>query len=577
LVAVFRSLIYLSIVSSTLFGQPAIFPLKDVRAGQHGVGRTVFSGGKAEEFQVEVLGVLENMGPKQSVILARLSGGPLEKTGVMQGMSGSPVYIDGRLAGAVALAFSYSKEPITGIRPIEEMLAIGAVQPSARTELASLAKDSPAQFGASKLVEIATPLSFNGFTPATLDHFALALRKFGFEPVQGISGGGRPAPKMGDPTLLHAGDMISVQLLSGDYSIGADGTVTLIDGNRLFALGHQFLSVGNTDLPFARAEVITLVPNLQSSFKISSAREWMGSITQDRSTSILGELGRRARTVPLSISVRGARQTPSSYNMQMAADRVLSPLILQMAVYSVIDATERSMGLGSYAVKGTIEFDKGTPPVQLDNSYAGDFGLPATVSTGIAAPLSYAMSAGFDALNIKDIAIEIEASETKRVLQVDQITTRKEARPGDTVDLTVSFTGENGVAMEKRISYNLPIGTATGTLQFTVTDALSANLADYQQFIGTMPKSPLQVVSLLNKLRRNTKAYLRILRSEVTYQAQGMDLPDPPPSLALVLAKAQGTSAMNQLAQGMAIAEIAIDVGGAVVTGTKTVQVEVKE
>src|SRR5260370_13931412 len=438
LVGVFRSLIYLSIVSFNVFGQPAIFPLKDVRAGQHGVGRTVFSGGQAEEFQVEVLGVMENLGPKQSVILARLSGGPLDKTGVMQGMSGSPVYIDGRLAGAVALAFSYSKEPITGIRPIEEMLAIRAVPPSARTELASLGKDSPAaQCRTSKLGEIATPLSFNGVTPATLDHFAPALRKFGFEPLQGISGGGRPAPKMGNPALLHAGDMISVQLLSGDYSIGADGTVTLIDGNRLFALGHQFLSVGNTDLPFARAEVIALVPNLQASFKISSAREWMGSITQDRSTSIFGELGRRARTVPLSIRVRCARQAASSYNMQMAADRVLSPLILQMAVYSVIDATERSMGLGSYSVKGTIEFDKGTPPVQLDNSYAGDFGLPSTVASGVAAPLSYAMSAGFYALNIKNIDIGIEASETQRVLQVDQITAREEVQPGRACDFVV--------------------------------------------------------------------------------------------------------------------------------------------
>ncbi len=186
--------------------------------------------------------------------------------------------------------------------------------------------------------------------------------------------------------------------------------------------------------------------------------------------------------------------------------------------------------------------------MQLDNSYAGDFGLPSTVASGVAAPLSYAMSAGFDALNIKNIDIGIEASETKRVLQVDQITARKEVHPGEAVDLMVSFTGENGVTMERRIFYNLPIGTATGTLQFTVTDALSANLADYQQFIGTMPKSPSQVVSLLNKLRRNTKAYLRIMRNEVTYQAQGMDLPDPPPSLALVLAKAQGTSAMKHKA-----------------------------
>lgn len=525
---------------------------------------------------MEILGVLENLGPRQSVILARLSGGPLAQTGVIQGMSGSPVYIDGKLIGAVALAFSYAKEPIAGIRPIEEMQAINPL-PAPRTDSAMARYEAPSrEFGASKLVEIATPLSFNGFTAGTLDHFAPQLRKFGFEPMQGVSSGGHLPPKMGDPSLLHPGDMITVQLLSGDFSIGADGTVTQIDGSRLFAFGHQFLSVGNTDLPFARAEVITVLPNLQTSFKISSAREWMGSITQDRSTSIFGELGRRARTVPLSISVRGARHSPSSYYMRMATDRVLSPLILQMAVYSCIDSTERVIGLGSFNVKGTIQFDQGDP-VRLDNTYAGDFGVPTSVSAGVAAPLAYAMSSGFDALKIKNIDIAIEASETKRVLQVDQITARRETHPGDTIDLDVSFTGESGIEMERRIPYTVPVGTPVGTLTFTVTDATSANLADYQQFITMLPKSPTQVIGLLNRLRRNTKAYLRVSRNEIAYQAQGMDLPDPPPSLALVLAKSQGTASMNLFSQGSTIAEIPIETGDAVVSGTKTIQVEVKE
>ncbi len=575
-VAVLRVVIFLSIVASNIFGQTPIFPLRDIRPGQHAIGKTVFGGNRVEEFQVEILGVLENLGPKQSVILARLSGGPLDRTGVMQGMSGSPVYIDGRLVGAVALAFPYSKDAVAGIRPIEEMQAISPMPaPAARPDAKNFGLRASG-FGASKMVDIATPMSFNGFTSETLEHFAPDLRKLGFEPVQGVSSGGHLPPKMGDPSMLHPGDMITVQLLSGDFSMGADGTVTEIDGNRLFAFGHQFLSVGNTDLPFARAEVITVLPSVQSSFKISSAREWMGSITQDRSTSIFGELGRRARTVPLSISVHGARHAASSYNMQMATDRVLSPLILQMAVYSAIDATERVTGLGSFNVKGQIDFEKGTP-VQLDNTYAGDFAVPASVSAGVAAPLAYAMSTGFDALKIKSVDISIEAAETKRVLQVDQITTRRDVHAGDAIELAVSFTGENGVELDRRISYTVPIGTQPGQLQFTVTDATSANLADYQQFITMLPKSPTQVISLLNKLRRNTKAYLRISRNEIAYQAQGMDLPDPPPSLALVLAKSQGTAAMNLFSQGSTIAEIPIDTGDAVVSGTKTIQVDVKE
>src|ERR1700682_2097244 len=147
------------IVSSNLFPQTAVFPLSEVRAGQHGIGKTVFQGNKIEEFQVEILGVLENVGPRQSIILARLSGGPLQETGVMQGMSGSPVYMDGRLVGAVALAFNFSKEPIAGIRPIEEMLAVGDSAQPAERKVASNADSF-----ASKLMDIATPVSFSGFT-----------------------------------------------------------------------------------------------------------------------------------------------------------------------------------------------------------------------------------------------------------------------------------------------------------------------------------------------------------------------------------------------------------------------------
>ena len=266
----------------------AIFPLREVHAGLHGIGKTVFSGSKIEEFQVEILGVLENVGPRQSVILARLSGGPLERTGVMQGMSGSPVYINGRLVGAVALAFNFAKEPIAGIRPIEEMLAITAQPPGgvashtghARLQIAMpqvARKDvplAPATAGSesqsNSLIEIATPISFNGFTSGTLEHFAPELKKLGLDPRQGVSSGGRLPSKLGNPALLHAGDMIAVELLSGDLTMGAEGTVTHVDGNHVYAFGHRFLSVGNTELPFARAEVLTLLPNLSASFKISS-------------------------------------------------------------------------------------------------------------------------------------------------------------------------------------------------------------------------------------------------------------------------------------------------------------------
>src|SRR4051812_37074339 len=253
------------------FAAVPLFPLQDVKAGMQGVGRTVFSGNRIEDFQVEILGVLENIGPRQSLILARLSGGPLASTGVMQGMSGSPVYIDGKLVGAVAMAFPFSKEPIAGIPPIADMLApAGKPAPKAGIRLtdtdvlAALPKRVEAQFGSSKMVDVATPVSFGGFTREAVERFAPQLRALGLEPTQGVSGGGRISTAMGARSALQPGSMISVQLLTGDLSMGADGTVTHIDGERVYAFGHRFLAVGSTDLPFARSEVLTLLPSINT-------------------------------------------------------------------------------------------------------------------------------------------------------------------------------------------------------------------------------------------------------------------------------------------------------------------------
>ena len=578
----------------------AIFPLREVHAGLHGIGKTVFTGSKIEEFQVEILGVLENVGPRQSVILARLSGGPLEKTGVMQGMSGSPVYINGRLVGAVALAINFAKEPIAGIRPIEEMLAITA-QPAggvashtgnARLQIATpqvarlqaARKDVPlaptaagSESQSNSLIEIATPISFSGFTSATLEHFAPELRKLGLDPRQGVSSGGRLPSKLGNPALLHAGDMIAVELLSGDLTMGAEGTVTHVDGSHVYAFGHRFLSVGNTELPFARAEVLTLLPNLSASFKISSPTQWMGTITQDRSTSIYGELGRKADTVPLSIAIKDEHRAPLSYHMQMVNDRALSPFIAQMAIYSSIDATERTLGLASYSLHGLVEFQNGIPPLKIDNTYAGDFSVPLQVSNGVASPLAYLLGAGFEALKIKNINVEIEASERKRLLQIDQITaSRKEVHPGDAIDLTVSFSGENGVELQKTVRYTVPIGAPAGILNFTVADGSYSNTLDYQQLAAALPKSPTQAISFLNNLRPNTNAYVRVWRTDPAFLVQGDDLPDPPPSLGLILAKAQVAQG-TWFARSSKIDELRIATGDVVVTGSKTVPVEVKE
>mgnify|MGYP003876343983 CR=1 FL=1 len=554
-----------------------------------GVGKTVFSGGRIEEFQVEVLGVLENVGPQQSVILVRLSGGPLAQTGVLQGMSGSPVYFDGKLAGAVAMSFQYSKEPVAGVRPIEEMLrdsrppaeprSARALLPPEGGLLSLVAKPPEIPAAGGRLIDIATPVSFSGFTRAAVEHFAPQLRALGLEPSQGIAGGAPARLASGDPNRLKPGSMISVQLMTGDLSIGADGTVTHIDGKRVYAFGHRFLSVGATELPFARAEVLTLLPNLASSFKISAAREWMGTMLVDRSTVVAGELGRRASMTPVAIKLtrRGADPATRQYRMEMASDRAIAPFLFQMAVFSAIDANERGLGAASIGINGRIDFGKNAPPVQVRNLYAGDYALGAQVSLAAALPLFYALQSGFDSLKPSAIHLEIESFAEKRQAQIGQVwASRAAARPGESIELSVALVRDNGVETIHKARFDVPPGMPPGPLNFTVADGTTTNWLEFRGLLGSQPRSAQQLVSFLNGLRENTKAYVRVWRAEPSFQVQGEELPNPPASIAMLLGKAQASLGGTAM-RNAKIAEIPIDAAGFAVAGSRTIQVEIKE
>jgi hypothetical protein len=575
------------LVAAVASAQTSFMALQDVKAGMHGAGRTVFSGDRIEEFDVEILGVLENIGPKQSLILGRLSGGPLAKTGVMQGMSGSPVFIGGKLVGAVAMAFPFATDAIAGIRPIGDMLRVGTAPEPVHhaavkltdTDLTRLFPRRTEVFGGdSRMIDIATPVSFGGFTQATVEQFAPQLRTLGLEPRQGVTGGGRLEPRMGDPSRLKPGSMISVQLMSGDMSIGADGTVTWIDGNKVYAFGHRFLSIGATAMPFARAEVLTLLPSLNSSFKVSSARELMGTIRQDRNTAISGELGARAELVPVSIDMIRAGRKLDSYQMKMMADGLLSPLLVQMAIFSSIDATERTVGAASFRIRGQIEFEGGAAPVRLDNMFAADNGSAMQASISTAVPLAYVLQSGFDTLKLKKVDVAIESYDAKKQLQIDRVVASKRtARPGETIELTTVLAGDNGAETTRSVRYQVPEGAPPGTLYFTVADGNTTNMTELRPFLTNVPKSPAQLVSLVNSLRANTSAYVRVWRADPAYQLEGGDFPDPPPSVALILAGSPPVLGGLAQTRNAKLAELEISGGDTVISGSKTIQVEIKE
>ena len=586
--------LFLIFISRSSIAQ-TFFPLKDVHPGLRGNGRTVFHGNRIEEFEVEILGVLENLTPKQAIILAKLSGGPLEETGVMQGMSGSPVYINGKLLGAIALGFPFSKQPIAGIQPIEQMIADAPLtrqrqagptplfQQPHRDSPILLHTNQPVTPSIGNLTEIFTPLALSGFTPRTVQTFANEFHQLGLDPQQGV-GAGTPKSQNLTGTVLP-GSMISVQLLSGDMAISADGTVTYVDGKHVYAFGHRFLDSGGTDLPFARADVIALLPALNSSVKLSAAREWVGSITSDRSTAIAGEIGRLAQTIPLSVSVQSADTSTHRYQMQVINDRLLTPFIIQTALFSTIDATERTLGAGTLRLRGQVEFEGSIPPLTVRDIFVSDSGLAQQSSVDAVVPLGFLLGSGFGSLRIKQISYNLQPVERKRQLRIAQAwTSPSQVHAGDPVEVTALLQGEDGVEMTRTATYRVPIGTPDGPLNFTISDAITLNAPDFAGISQSSLHSPEQVVAVLNAYRGSEAAYVRVWRQQPAFTISGPlpggEITDPPPSVALILADPSSSPTSNPaltLLRGSQVAEIRLSVDDYVVIGAKTVQVEVKD
>jgi hypothetical protein len=580
------------------------FPLDKVKAGMKGVGRSVFSGDKIEEFQVEILGVLENVGPRQSIILGRLSGGPLAKTGVMAGMSGSPVYIDGKLLGAVALGFPFATEPIAGIRPISEMVetfeqrsepppttlraAIEALVASDGSSIerwvpapnARLLPEPPEPLATQpKLIPIATPVRFGGFTERALEAFAPMLRPLGLEPMQGAGGSATTAsPRMGDPRTLEPGAMISVGLIRGDLNVNADGALTYIDGNRVYAFGHRFLASGPTELPLMKASVITLVPNLANSFKLATSGELMGAIRQDRTTGIFGELGSRPRMIPVELNVYSSRSGNSRYRMEMVNDRFLSPFLLQIAVFSGIDATERTLGPSTFQVRGAIRFGNGRPAVKLDNVYAGDANIAMNVAQGAAMPMAYVMQSGFQDLRIDQVQLDVLSLDEKKQLRLERVwASKREVKPGEKIELAAVLRADNGQETIKKVPFTVPTGMHRGTLQITFADGNWMNLLDQRGSGAHDASSGDQLVRAINHWRRNRNLYVRVWRPDRGFQLKGEQLPSPPASLKTVLSAAPSGGGGMTNTWSATLAEMEMDGFGTVVSGSETIRITVKE
>jgi hypothetical protein len=568
--------IFSALAVSVLFWIPlpattSLMPLEEVRPGMVGVGRTVFEGTELSEFKVHVLGVLRNiLGPKRDLILARLEGGPLADTGVAQGMSGSPVYIDGRLVGAVSYSLgAFSKEAIAGITPIAEMkdatavprrrvaqapidlpitpegfvaamrAAHGALMPfaarQADVEVIGLPTAAGAQLG-SMLRPIATPLVMTGFEPETLTLLSSAFRDTGITPVVG-GGGGQLAPELKNMTgPLREGDAVGVTLVGGDFEMGATGTITHIDGDRVYAFGHPFFNLGPTEFPMNRAYVYTMLPSLMSSFKISSMGEVIGTMQQDRATAIAGTLGPGPAMIPVRVtlaSTRGDETSRRVFTYEVVNDQTFTSLLAYVAMFNTITAYERQFGASTLAIESRTRI-KGHTDLTVEDVFTGDMATSG-LATAFPGPLTMLLGNDREPVTIEGLDITIAASEVPRSVTIERVWL-DEIRPraGRTVPLKILTRSYRGEETISTIPLEIPVNVS-GSLSVLVTDGRQLNALEQRELRRSMqPESVAQLIRVLNDTRRNNRIYVRLLAGAPGAVVSGEALPALPPSVLSV-------------------------------------------
>jgi hypothetical protein len=556
---------------SALRAATPLMSITEIRPGMVGIGRTVFDGTHVEEFKVHVLGVIENIiGTRRNLILARLEGGPLGNTGVIAGMSGSPVYIDGRLIGAVSYALgSFSKEPIAGITPIEEMTDAtsftSARPPGARVKVefpltrdglvASLRKalnwnrpfaerpddaqlvgsTSVAGIGgrevATLLRPIATPLTMSGFDPAVADVLSAAFRDQGFVPMAGTAG--TRAGEMPFDGPLKPGDAIGVTFVSGDLELGATGTVTHIDGDRVYAFGHPMYNLGPTQFPMTRAYVYTLLPSLFSSSKLSSTGEVIGTFTQDRPTAIAGRLGAAPKLLPVTLTLDAERGGSRTFKFNVVRDQLFTPLMTYTALVNTLGSYERQFGIATYAVRGKVQMKK-YEPISFENLFSGD-SASMNASAFIVAPLTSLINNDYEEVDLESLELSVKSTEEPKTATLQRVwIDEPRPRAGRTVPLKVALRTYRGEDLIRTVPIAIP-ANAAGSLAIMVSDGARLGLAEQREARLPQPRSVAQLVRALNKARRNDVLYVKLLGSEPGAVVNGELLSSLPPSVLAVL------------------------------------------
>lgn len=571
---VFSALLVLGLslptISLAQTSQPTI-PVDQIHAGMRGYALTVFEGVKPESMDVEVLGVLHNTnGPKGDIILVRLHGKKAEYTGVVAGMSGSPVYLNGKLAGALAFRIGeFSKEPIAGVTPIADMLEINALDKSPAEEAAATkprvtnsagktaapgdggsltdfgengSAEASAQDFASYLKPIDTPLVFNGFSEDTMRRFAGQFASAGVVPVMGA--GSVSTDKQPEP--LEPGSAVSAILVRGDMDIAATCTVTYIDPQRLLACGHPLLQFGSVDLPMNKAQVLATLPSPLNAFKIVNTTEEAGVFVQDRHTGILGVFNKQPDMIPVTLTIHGGSGT-KEFHYEVLNNPRLSPVAMMATVFNALHGVNEYGEEISYRMNGSIDV-KGFPAVGLRNMF-----VPA--ENGQPAAMAAAMSLGerfgriydnpYNAPAVKGVTLDFDLVRERRWARLESARTDvSEVRPGDEIIVETVLAPYRGERVVHQIPVKIPTSASKGSLRILVSDGETLDRVGRTNPAFGRKLDLASTIALLNKEHTNNRLYVSLLEADPEARVADKVMPTLPISVMNIMDGMRGNQEM---------------------------------
>lgn len=566
-----------------------IITIDQIHAGMRGVAYTVFEGVTPEPMDVEVLGVLHNMnGPKGDVILVRLHGAKAEYTGVVAGMSGSPVYFDGKLAGALAFRIGqFSKEPIAGVTPIADMLEINALDKSpgqaaavsgsstsATTKTSSPGANSDLAQDINYLKPIDTPLVFNGFSEDVVKMFAPQFASSGIVPVMGV---GSVDTNAKQPEPLIPGSAVSAILVRGDMDIAATCTVTYVDPQRLLACGHPLMQFGSIDFPMNKADVIATLASPLNAFKIVNTTEQAGTFVQDRHTGIMGRFDVQPEMIPVSLTIHNG-DTTKKIHYEVLNNARLTPVAMMATVFNALHGVNEYGEETTYRLNGSIAV-KGYPNVTLQNMFAPtDGGQPAALLAALALGDRFGriFDNPVDDPTVNGVNLDFDLSKERRWARLENARTDvTEARPGDEITIETVLAPYRGERIVKQIPIRIPTSTSKGLLRIMVSDGDTLDRMRRSMPMFAHKLDLGSTITVLNREHSNNRVYVSLLEADPEAMVGDKVMPTLPLSVMNVMDGMRGTQEMVVLNES-SVNEAATAPQDYVVSGAQLLTISIK-